>query len=102
MDGQSTNAAVVLDFSRHLNRILEVDPHGRSVRAARLRPRRPARRRNRSRLDPDEAQPAGVPSGEQMSRATAISWPKAPQPGDGLPDPRAGEVVHQRGALAPG
>jgi len=32
MAGQTTNAAVVLDFSRHLNGVLEVDPDARSAR----------------------------------------------------------------------
>ncbi|QFY14452.1 FAD-binding protein [Nonomuraea phyllanthi] len=30
--GQSVNAAVVFDFSKYMNRILELDPHGRTAR----------------------------------------------------------------------
>jgi FAD/FMN-containing dehydrogenase/Fe-S oxidoreductase len=30
--GQCCNAAVVLDFSRHMNRVLEIDPHSRTAR----------------------------------------------------------------------
>ena len=43
--GQCCNVAVVLDFSKYLNRILEIDPDARTrARRAGRRPRRPARR----------------------------------------------------------
>ena len=39
--GQAVNTAVVLDFTRHLDRILEIDPEARTARvAARRDPRR--------------------------------------------------------------
>ena len=41
--GQCCNVAVVIDFSKYLNRVLEIDPERRLARvAARVRARRPA------------------------------------------------------------